>query len=654
MNILNNLDSLLSKIHINDLKRIYDYQDESAYDKIKKRLKNPLYDDIFGKGIYRLYIDLDFNINETEMHLLNPSQSNVKYNILHFIKTAYPEVEIKNNIDYIEGFCFINNKKIKITKVLNDMLKTDAIDVNFLSAYLDTIAEKVVSEVSKISKYEYDNRYDNNIKEISRKKREKPLKWFKSLYKSTMGTSLDKDAEEAILNGTNARKMCAQIWDLNAIIKSNKDIKSKVLVDYDFLNNVKKEYVQSLLDDFALRPSKTILDEFKVVITRHPYDILGKSTDRRWKSCMRLPDPNNPKDEGGQFHDYVFKDIEYGTIETYLISKNDKYILNPYGRMSLYPFQRDDEFVLYHQGKVYSDGTLPRVLITKYIDCVTEWVDNINKDKDETTYSLDESKFYPENDTSTIYIHSSSNNVSGFYKTYFNTNIVALTPKLTSDIKKILDDSKLFKAISECNIINLIDMYFDANNLVLVGDKDTTSFLKGRLSFHNEDAINKITLKDFSYIQNGTFDSCTIQDVKECSNSNFRSCIVNCITFNNCSFTQTKDHSYPSLKCLYFIDSIFDAVEGTFHLGTVQSGVFKNGLFSDTAIFDGGIFENGVFTGRWKKGEYRGGKFRRYKILSKKYNPLTLEVLNMNPNEFYELENKTSDVNELIKIINGI
>ena len=75
--------------------------------------------------------------------------------------------------------------------------------------------------------------------------------------------------------------------------------------------------------------------EYLMVISKHPYDIGGMSTDRNWKSCMNL--------RGGEDRHYVEIDIELGTIISYLVEKNDKNIQDPVSRILIKPYINEDD-----------------------------------------------------------------------------------------------------------------------------------------------------------------------------------------------------------------------------------------------------------------------------------------------------------------------
>ena len=68
-----------------------------------------------------------------------------------------------------------------------------------------------------------------------------------------------------------------------------------------------------------------------IVISRHPYDVAGMSTDRGWKSCMNLVDGINRR--------YVLRDVKQGSLVAYLINSDDLNINKPQARILIKPYQ---------------------------------------------------------------------------------------------------------------------------------------------------------------------------------------------------------------------------------------------------------------------------------------------------------------------------
>jgi hypothetical protein len=105
-----------------------------------------------------------------------------------------------------------------------------------------------------------------------------------------------------------------------------------------------------------------------VVISRHPYDIAGMSTDRGWRSCMNLRNH-------GKMTRFVPLDIEAGTVIAYLIDANDKNINRPQARMLIKPFVNilgDHQVALGIEDQIY--GSAPGT----FGKTVAAWVKKIN------------------------------------------------------------------------------------------------------------------------------------------------------------------------------------------------------------------------------------------------------------------------------------
>lgn len=87
----------------------------------------------------------------------------------------------------------------------------------------------------------------------------------------------------------------------------------------------------TILKQFQNDPKRSATRaEYIGVVSRHPYDVAGMSTDRGWTSCQDLT-------RGSQC-EYVPRDIKAGTIVAYMITKDDKNIENPVGRILLKPY----------------------------------------------------------------------------------------------------------------------------------------------------------------------------------------------------------------------------------------------------------------------------------------------------------------------------
>ena len=150
-----------------------------------------------------------------------------------------------------------------------------------------------------------------------------------------------------------------------------------IAIKTDNPNKHRQMKIGKLLSDRALnifandeRRSST-KGEHIVVMSRHPYDIAGMSTDRGWTSCMNL--------DGGGEKDYVPLDIKYGSVIAYAVKNDDLNIQNPVCRIMIKPFVSSSHPDYIHFGmedKVY--GTE----VPGFVETVLEWVNEVNKNNE--------------------------------------------------------------------------------------------------------------------------------------------------------------------------------------------------------------------------------------------------------------------------------
>ena len=134
---------------------------------------------------------------------------------------------------------------------------------------------------------------------------------------------------------------------------------------------------------FANDPQRQASKEagYKIVISRHPYDVAGMSTNRGWSSCMNLMGMNGH---------YVMGDVEGGTIIAYLVKGNDTNIKNPTGRILIKPFfnvDKPDDFILQREERVYGTN------VNGFTQKIDEWLNEVNGDKAEGLYCISPGKY---------------------------------------------------------------------------------------------------------------------------------------------------------------------------------------------------------------------------------------------------------------------
>lgn len=175
--------------------------------------------------------------------------------------------------------------------------------------------------------------------------------------------------------------------------KKNPDI-IKMNIDSNFIDNIQFGCGRAI-QRFNSRPSITNLNfdiNYKIVISRDPYDIAGMSTDRKWTSCMELPTEFGAKtlrrrngERGGSYRFYIINDLTEGSLIAYLINEKDKDIEDPVARVLIKPFINrldNNQIFLSPEDKVYRDYafSIDQKAIDKFLSVVNDWVNEQQKD----------------------------------------------------------------------------------------------------------------------------------------------------------------------------------------------------------------------------------------------------------------------------------
>lgn len=175
-----------------------------------------------------------------------------------------------------------------------------------------------------------------------------------------------------------------------------------------------------LLHEFKNDPIRASNGEFLLVISRHPYDIAGASTDRSWTSCMDLglPRINYPKTKQneGINRKYIPKDIEEGTLVAYVVPMDELYegpngeakvkLQKPLSRILLKPHNSD-------AGPVYTVGTRYGSQYPEFYQRMKEWTSkNLNNKLKGGEKIYKNSKLYNDGDTPVDFEFNTGNEIA--------------------------------------------------------------------------------------------------------------------------------------------------------------------------------------------------------------------------------------------------
>lgn len=184
----------------------------------------------------------------------------------------------------------------------------------------------------------------------------------------------------------------------------------------------------------------------QVVISCHPYDIIGMSTGRDWdnQSCMRLKDFRDGFDSG-QHHGKVEKDVSEGTLVAYAIRADDTNLQKPLARCLLKPFVSENGDVLYRRETRVYGNTVPG-----FVQTLTTFLRKINEHVPAGFYEMVDGLYNDGVGGSTNYVPKdpnshdriTSNEVyedSSLLIPFIKERVNAETPQETNDILQALN-----------------------------------------------------------------------------------------------------------------------------------------------------------------------------------------------------------------------
>ncbi len=320
-------------------------------------------------------------------------------------------------------------------------------NINVLLAKLTEKQYKPYKELYESMKEEYDKRYDhifgvgNNRLYLDGNVEMEAVDYSVDLFSADFAkfvTFLTNNLTEYYFENLYLDILYNRIYSKDG--REYKLTKFLQLLTEQKLKNVTKEEYDYILNAYDVKeiipyyisklPPKSILNDsnkinLSVVISRNPYDIAGMSTDRRWTSCMKLPNDDPSIYPGGAYHQHLMHDIELGTLVAYLIEPIDKNIDRPYARIAIKPYQNiiDKSIMLYSESKIYHDDSLDENIYEEFNKIVHEFLDKIQDSKEGIFESMPD-----------LYNDSGEN-----FKIKTNKNEKSILIRNIIDFNKILD-----------------------------------------------------------------------------------------------------------------------------------------------------------------------------------------------------------------------
>lgn len=240
-------------------------------------------------------------------------------------------------------------------------------------------------------------------------------------------------------------------------------------------------------NDPQLQNSKT--SEFQVVISCHPYDIIGMSTGRDWdkQSCMRLDDGVKNKGDAGMYHRHVKNDVAEGTLVAYAIRADDTNIQKPLVRCLLKPFKNEDGDVLYRrESRVYGNS------VPGFSAALATFLRTINAHVPEGFYRMVSGLYNDGAGTSVT--HESNTDETGAVLDDDASNLLDFVAHKVDGIKKHPDKAKdfataIFDGIQGAQTSNLVLPESDLHDIaeMVKGHKDVQEVFVDKLMMYGLD-----------------------------------------------------------------------------------------------------------------------------------------------------------------------
>lgn len=154
------------------------------------------------------------------------------------------------------------------------------------------------------------------------------------------------------------------VYKIGRILSQNESIQPKAT---NSKGNTEPEYSAEFKSD----PIRHIKEQdLVIVISRHPYDIYGMSTERMWTSCMDMT-----KRKEGNKSDMIKAEVEKGTLIAYLTPRSEVYesgkvaLSKPVARVLLKPMYNEDNELAYALSTTYGG------MVDDLNDFLRNWID---------------------------------------------------------------------------------------------------------------------------------------------------------------------------------------------------------------------------------------------------------------------------------------
>lgn len=347
---------------------------------------------------------------------------------------------------------------------------------------------KYLNDYKKFNEALLPSQFRKYTKEFNRERYEKKFQEFKKKYDGDRNAyriylpfdnKIDKSETQIEIENLFSENGYEVIDYISGIAKY-KDAKnpSKIGKVLNSLSNKSDKDISPLIKKFIEDPiRKSGKDEMLICISRHPYDIAGADTDRKWTNCMTIGsesskkldslekklsdlDKNNISDRekisqieqeirdikiDGQNVKYLLQDVKEGSLIAYLIKSNDKNINNPIANLNIKPYLNvndNRDFILLSDSKMYGNGN---EMFKKRVD---EFLEEFNGEK-KGLYCLNKNLYQDYNDNISVFKNIDIEELIETTDKFDGNLLFTIFDRLD---KKVPRTSKIYDYIIEKNI----------------------------------------------------------------------------------------------------------------------------------------------------------------------------------------------------------
>lgn len=155
-----------------------------------------------------------------------------------------------------------------------------------------------------------------------------------------------------VLSETGGDTLVAQ----QPLLKTARDASGKEIRD-EHGNAKTVSESQTLSQLFAndkLRSNSSANDNLKLVVSRHPSDVMEMSTNKKWTTCTEVPKSENAS--AGSMYDSLKHDLNHGTLVAYLMPKHSDNVDDAVGRGLLKRYDSRKETTFRPEQTTYGNG----------------------------------------------------------------------------------------------------------------------------------------------------------------------------------------------------------------------------------------------------------------------------------------------------------